>query len=266
MESNQAARRSGVREGKYLAFLASEGEKGKSQIWLLDRRGGAPQALTSVKQDINDYKWSPDGKRILLRSGSQGDDTDANKKDGDTARAPKPIVLDRYRFQYDVDGYISAASRTHLYLFGVDNKKLEALTSDPNFEESASEWSPDGKQIAFVSNHEKDPDQSPNDEIYLVDARAGAAPRKISSGYSASGQKLSWSPDGKLIAYLVGYEAKYNAYNMDRLALLTVADGTSRLLTEKFDRGIGSPEFTADGSALCSSFPMTGQSIQRKSR
>ena len=48
----------------------------------------------------------------------------------------------------------------------------------------------------------------------------------------------------------MGYEAKYNAYNMDRLALLTVADGTSRLLTEKFDRGIGSPEFTADGSAL----------------
>ena len=176
-------------EGKYLAFLASEGEKGKSQIWLLDRRGGAPQALTSVKQDINDYKWSPDGKRILLEM-SEGDDTEANKKDGDTARAPKPIVLDRYRFKYDVDGYISAASRTHLYLFGVDNKKLEALTSDPNFEESASEWSPDGKQIAFVSNHEKDPDQSPNDEIYLVDARAGAAPRKISSGYSASGQKL----------------------------------------------------------------------------
>jgi dipeptidyl aminopeptidase/acylaminoacyl peptidase len=236
-------------DGKYLAFLASEGEKGKSQIWLLDRRGGAPQALTSVKQDINDYKWSPDGKRILLEM-SEGDDTDDNKKDGDTATAPKPIVLDRYRFKHDVDGYISAASRTHLYLFGVDNKKLETLTSDPNFEESASEWSPDGKQIAFVSNHEKDPDQSPNDEIYLVDAQAGAAPRKISSGYSASGQKLSWSPDGKLIAYLVGYEAKYNAYNMDRLALLTVADGTSRLLTEKFDRGIGSPEFTADGSAL----------------
>src|SRR3954447_14686964 len=60
-------------DGKYLAFLASEGEKGKSQIWLLDRRGGAPQALTSVKQDINDYKWSPDGKRILLEM-SEGDD------------------------------------------------------------------------------------------------------------------------------------------------------------------------------------------------
>ena len=101
---------------------------------------------------------------------SEGNDTDANKKirgyrQGAQADRPRPLP-----FPSDVDGYISAASRTHLYLFGVDNKKLEALTSDPNFEESASEWSPDGKQIAFVSNHEKDPDQSPNDEIYLVDA------------------------------------------------------------------------------------------------
>jgi dipeptidyl aminopeptidase/acylaminoacyl peptidase len=236
-------------DGKYLSFLASEGEKAKSQIWLLDRRGGAPQALTNVKQDISDYKWSPDGKRILLEM-SEGDDTDDNKKDGDMAKAPKPIVLDRYRFKHDVDGYLSATSRTHLYLFDVDSKKLETLTSDPNFEETTSEWSPDGKQIAFVSNHEKDPDQSASDEIYLMNAQAGASLRKISSGYSASGQKLSWSPDGKLIAYLVGYEAKYNAYNMDRLAVLAVADGTSRLLTEKFDRGVRSPEFTTDGSAI----------------
>ena len=236
-------------DGKYLSFLASEGEKGKSQIWLLDRRGGAPQALTNVKQEINDYKWSPDGKRILLEM-SEGDDTDDNKKDGDTAKAPKPIVLVRYRFKHDVDGYLSATSRSHLFLFDVESKKLETLTGDPNFEESASEWSPDGKQIAFVSNHEKDPDQSPNDEIYLTDAQAGAEPRKISSGYSASGQKLLWSPDGKLIAYLVGYEAKYNAYNMDRLAVLAVSDGTSRVLTEKFDRGVEAPEFTADGSAI----------------
>ncbi len=237
-------------DGKYLSFLSSDGEKGKTQIWLLDRRGGAPQQLTSVKEDIDDFEWSPDGKRILLEM-SEDEDADAgDKKDGETAKAPKPIVLDRYHFKHDVGGYLTAASRTHLYLFDVNAKKLDTLTSDKNFEDSDAEWSPNGKQIAYVSNHEKDPDQSPNDEIYVIDAQAGATPRKVIGSYSGSGQRLSWSPDGKLIAYVVGDDAKYNAYSMNHLAVVSVADGTSRVLTGKFDRGVSSPKFTADGAAI----------------
>ncbi|HMI51872.1 MAG TPA: S9 family peptidase [Candidatus Saccharimonadales bacterium] len=238
-------------DGKYLSFLSSDGEKGKTQIWLLDRRGGAPRPLTNVKENIGDYQWSPDGKRILLEM-SESDDVDPGdvKKDGAAPKAPKPIVLDRYHFKHDVGGYITAGSRSRLFLFEVDGGKLETLTSDRNFDDTDAEWSPDGKQIAFVSNHEKDPDQSPYNEIYVVDAHAGAAPRKVVSAYSAGGQRLSWSPDGSLIAYLLGYEAKYNAYNMNRLAVVTVANGTSHVLTEKFDRGVSSPKFTADGSAI----------------
>jgi dipeptidyl aminopeptidase/acylaminoacyl peptidase len=235
-------------DGKYLSFLSSE-EKGKTQIWLLDRRGGAPQPLTSVKQDIDDFNWSPDGKKIVLEMSEDEDAEVADKKD-DAPKAPKPIVLDRYHFKHDVGGYLTATSRTHLYLFDVETKKLDTLTSDMNFEDSSAEWSPDGKQIAYVSNHEKDPDQSPNDEIYVMDARAGATPRKVVSFYSGSGERLSWSPDGKLISYVVGADSKYNAYSMNHLAVVSLADGTSRMLTEKFDRGVSSPKFTADGSAI----------------
>jgi dipeptidyl aminopeptidase/acylaminoacyl peptidase len=45
-------------------------------------------------------------------------------------------------------------------------------------------------------------------------------------------------------------EAKYNAYSMNRLAVVSVDTGTVRLLTEKFDRGVVSPQFVADGSAI----------------
>ena len=55
---------------------------------------------------------------------------------------------------------------------------------------------------------------------------------------------------GKLISYVVGSDAKYNAYSMNHLAVVTVADGASRILTEKFDREVSSPKFTADGSAI----------------
>ncbi|HSS95743.1 MAG TPA: hypothetical protein VLK33_01865, partial [Terriglobales bacterium] len=183
-------------DGKYLSFLSFE-EKGKTQVWLLDRRGGAPQPLTNIKEDIDDFTWSPDGKKILLAMSVDEDPNVAEKKNDDAAKAPKPIVLDRYHFKHDVGGYLTAASRTHLYLFDVETKKLDTLTSDKNFEDSSAEWSPDGKQIAFISNHEKDPDQSANDEIYVMDAHAGATPRKLASFFSGAGQRLSWSPDGK---------------------------------------------------------------------
>jgi Tol biopolymer transport system component len=237
-------------EGKYVSYLAAEGEGKKSQIWLLDRRGGGPQQLTNVKGDIDRYRWSPDGKRIVVEMSE--DDTDANsEKRGDgQSKAPKPIVLDRYHFKHDIDGYITAAARVHLFLFDLETKKLEALTANKEYEDSGAEWSPDGKRIAFLSNHEKDPDRSPNNEIYVVEARAGATPQKVTSGFSAGGQQLSWSPDGKLISFLIGSEAKYSAYNMNRLAVVPVTGGTPRVLTDKFDRGISSPKFTRDGSVI----------------
>jgi len=238
-------------DGKYLSFLGSEGEGKKSQIWLLDRRGGGPQQLTSVKGDIGSYRWSPDGKRMVLEM-SEDSDTDggSEKKPDGSSKAQKPIVLDRYHFKHDVDGYLTAASRSHLFLFDLETKKLETLTGNKEYEDSGAEWSPDGQQIAFLSNHEEDPDRSPNNEIYVVDARAGAKPRKVVSGFSAGGQQLSWSPDGRSIAYLIGSEAKYSAYNMNRLAVVAAAGGTPRIMTEKFDRGVSSPKFTADGSAI----------------
>src|SRR5712671_4588290 len=52
-------------DGKYLAFLSARNE-GKTQIWLLNRSGGEAQHLTDTPQDVDDFAWSPEGKRILL--------------------------------------------------------------------------------------------------------------------------------------------------------------------------------------------------------
>src|SRR4029453_11977581 len=127
-------------------------------IWLLDRRGGGPQQLTSVKGDICSYRWSPGGKpKDLEKSEKRDPDGGSEKKPDGSSKAQKPIVLDRYHFKHDVDGYLTAASRSHLFLFDLETKKLETLTTNKEYEDSGAEWSPDGKQIAFLSNHEKDP-------------------------------------------------------------------------------------------------------------
>src|SRR5688572_11752265 len=110
-------------DGRYLAFLSGRpgGKARGTQIWLLERSGGEAQQLTDVKGRLSAYDWSPDSKQILLTLA----DRDPNEPDepaaggggrgGASAPAPKPIVIDRYRFKQDIVGYLTQKTgRFHL--------------------------------------------------------------------------------------------------------------------------------------------------------
>src|SRR5687768_16083575 len=190
-------------DNKYLAFLSSrQGAKG-GQIWLLNRAGGEAVKLTDVKGGVSDYAWSPDSKRfVLVVNDPDPAEEDADKKEG-AAKTPKPIVLDRFAFKRDVRGYLDDR-RTHLYLYDIAAKKQEPLTSG-SFEENSPSWSPDGKQIAFIRRHgEGDVDKAPNTDVFVVEARAGAQPRRLTTTAIQERGTPEWSPDGKTIAYLLG--------------------------------------------------------------
>src|SRR4029079_11026935 len=132
---------------------------------------------------------------------------------------PKPIVIDRYKFKQDISGYLTSASRSHLYLFDLESKKLEPLTTDKNYNDNDPVWSPDGKKIAFVSDHAKDPDQTYTEDIFLIDARPQSQAVKLLTLDAPNDQHLLWSPDGHRIAYLVGGGTKLYAYGQDKLAV-----------------------------------------------
>jgi len=108
-------------DGKYLSFLSARKGSEKSQVWLLDRRGGEAQALTDVKAEIGDYRWSPDSKTLVLEM-SQSEEEESKTILGPKSPAPKPIVIDRYHFKRDVEGYLTAVSSSQLYLFDVATK------------------------------------------------------------------------------------------------------------------------------------------------
>ena len=235
-------------DGRFLAFLSARPAEGKTQIWLLDRRGGEASQLTNVKGEIGGYEWSPDGKRLALVM--RDNEEDPGEKADPKAQAPKPIVIDRYFFKRDIEGYLTASSVDHLYLFELESKKLEALTGEKDFDETDPAWSPDGSQLAFFSNHAQDPDRTVTTDIFIVEARAGAEPRKLLTIFRPDGQRLVWSPDGRMLAFLQGFESKFNFYNQDRLAVVPAAGGEPRTLTAKLDRSVSQPEFVPDGSAL----------------
>jgi dipeptidyl aminopeptidase/acylaminoacyl peptidase len=224
-------------DGRYLSFLSARPAEGKTQLWVLDRRGGEPRQLTHGIGELTSYEWSPDSEHVVLVMRAD-------------EKAPKPIVIDSFQFKADRDGYLSAASRSHLYLLGVRSGACEPLTADSGKQESLPAWSPDGEQIAYVSDPMKGPEQTGIDEIDLIAARAGSTPRRLLSTWSPNRQKLQWTADGTRLAFLQGAEAKFNAYIMDSLAVLEVKSGEVRPLTDRLDRAVLSPAFAADGLSL----------------
>lgn len=230
-------------DGRYLSFLSSrQGGKG-SQLWLLDRRGGEARRVTELKTSIREYEWSPDSRRIVLAM------SDVPANEDTTNKKPKPIVLDRYHFKSDASGYLDT-THTHLYLFDVATRKSEPLTPG-RYDESNPSWSPDGKWIVFESERvQGDPDRANNSDVFVVEAREGATARQLTTFDGPDACPCAFSPDGSTIAYLRGSGPKYSAYNEERLALVPVSGGTSRVLTEGLDRPVASPHFTADGKSI----------------
>ena len=253
-------------DGKYLSFTSSRpGKTRGNQVWLLDRSGGEAMQLTELKGRLQGYEWSPDSMRLALVVGDPDPEAEANTPPsaeggggagaGAAARpkAPKPIVIDRYKFKQDGQGYLRSGQHSYVYLFDIETRKLDRLTTS-KWDESGPSWSPDGSRIAFMSNHAQDPDREPAAQVFVAEAKPGATEKQLTPASSRGGRsRLEWSRDGKWIAFLEGDEKKYGAYSMSHLALVA-SDGSSGptrvQAVEALDRGVSSPTFGADGKSI----------------
>jgi dipeptidyl aminopeptidase/acylaminoacyl peptidase len=231
-------------DNRYLAFVSGRGDDTTgAQVWLLDRTGGEAAKLTSLKGGVSEYVWSPDGKRLVVVSRDPDPDTTRTGE----KKTPRPIVLDRYHFKQDVEGYLGKR-RDHLYLVDVATGKAEPLTSG-NYDESDPAWSADGTLIAFASNRTEDPDRNENSDIWVVEARPGATARQLTTSPGGETRPV-WSPDGKWIAYSFSTDPRINIYGLRHLGIMAASGGASREIGAGLDRSIDTPVWYPDGTAL----------------
>jgi TolB protein len=173
------AKRIGQDEVESFLYVVNADGSGE-RVLRHEPRGKTPVFLTGPA-------WSPDGKRIAFTRVRFDEEPDAavyvmdadgkhTRKLVDEAVEPdwspdgKRIAVASYRDRVGQTCFHECSPNSELYVVDADGGNLRRLTTSVANEASPT-WSPDGKQIAFVSDRSNRNDHE--FELYVVDAGGG---------------------------------------------------------------------------------------------
>lgn len=215
-------------DGKWIAFLSDRpGQfagtaEGKRQLYVISADGGEAQQVTKLENDVNDFEWAPDSKRIAFSM------SDPESK----------VMKDRKEKYGDYFVVHSDYQMTHLWIVEFTNGNSTAaepkrLTEGEKFSVGDFSWSPDGTRIAFSA--QKDPDLISGDtaDIYVLDVNDKAVKKIIST--PGPDRNPHWSPDGRRIAFDTAAGSRYFFYTNSRIGVVAANGGAVQILTESFD-------------------------------
>jgi dipeptidyl aminopeptidase/acylaminoacyl peptidase len=274
-------------DGKRFAFLSAKQEG--SQVWIADFDGAsgtvsAKHELTDIVTEASGELWSPDGKNILFTSEvypnctfDDRGEANCNKLTLDAAQRGKVKALIFDHLLYRHWNAYKEGKRTHIFVVEVPrgNADVTIVThilsppSDltpgdydaPVFSLGGQDnyaFSPDGQEICYSSNHDKNPADSTNNDLWIVPVGGGPA-KNITADNPASDSTPLYSPDGRYIAYRAQQRPGYESDRF-RLMLYDRKTGEKKNLSEQFDRWMGTFAWLSDSRTIVFSTENEGDS------
>ena len=273
-------------DGKRFAFISTK--EGGSQVWVADFDGAAGTVtgvhkLTSIATEAGGELWSPDGKSILFTSDVYPDcdgtpeaegQCNANRLKAMEDSKVKALIFDHLLYRH-WNAY-REGKRSHLFVVGVPEGALCEAQKPPAASgrnlcpliayprdltpgdydapvfslggQDDYSFSPDGQEICYTSNHDKNPAVSTNNDLWIVPVSGGPA-KNITADNPASDSTPLYSPDSRYIAYRAQQRPGYESDRF-RLLLYDRKTGEKKDLTETFDHWVGTFFWAPDSKAI----------------
>ena len=264
-------------DGKSIVIVVSrtnfDDNRYDSELVLVDVATGAQRVLTRDRKMLAHPRWSPTGDRLAFLAQAA---PKPKKAKGDAAKPAEAPAE-------------PAEPNRQIVLLPMTGGDAVVLTSAPEGVQQFA-WRPDGGAIAYVTLDEpadraalkrgEDAFEVGNNDymatsaarpshIWLVAADGGEAKRLTSGAWSLPANEppsspsspLSWSPDGRSIAYVRQERPHFGDSDRTSVMVLDVASGNTRALTGRpaFE---SMPTFSPDGTQIAFWYPRDGDPNQ----
>jgi dipeptidyl aminopeptidase/acylaminoacyl peptidase len=184
------------RDGRLLAFLRAADDDAKPQLQVMPTDGGEPHQLSEHPLGVEAISWSPDSTRIAYvarvpepgRYGTQ---------DGVPSSREPPRRITTLKFRLDNIGF-TLDRRPQVFVVDALAEQAEPVQlTHGDFDHGDPAWSPDGRQVAFVSARHPDRDHDELSDVFVAPAEGGDAVQVTRTTLPVG--RPAFSPDGRTI-------------------------------------------------------------------
>ncbi|HXK58991.1 MAG TPA: S9 family peptidase [Acidobacteriota bacterium] len=246
-------------------FVFSRRVNEKPQLHLMRIDGGEAKRLTNFSMGVTDPVWSPNGKWIAVTAEvfpECGADSDCNEKIRKTWEEGKlkAHMADELLYRHWTswaDGKVS-----HVLLVDAESGQVvRDLTpgrwNSPIFSlggDRGYDFSPDSKELCFVSNREADQASTTNADLWItpiegeIDEHTAVNITEANNGWDGS---PLYSPDGRYIAYRSQATPAYES-DLFRIAVYDRQSKSVRYLTDRqnFDNWVDEIAWSPDSKTI----------------